>query len=58
MCYLSEPSDNGSTRFTQTFEAEVGGFFRLAEPLVARAIRRQMEADMETLKDLLEAQVA
>jgi uncharacterized protein YndB with AHSA1/START domain len=54
-CYLFEPTDGGSTRFTQTFEAEVGGFFRLAEPLVGRAIRRQQEADMATLKDLLEA---
>jgi hypothetical protein len=36
-------------------DAEVGGFFRLAEPLVGRAIRRQIEADMATLKDLLEA---
>jgi uncharacterized protein YndB with AHSA1/START domain len=55
-CYLFEPAADGSTRFTQNFETEVGGFFRLAEPLVARAIRRQMEADMATLKDLLEAQ--
>ena len=55
-CYLYEPADGGSTRFTQNFETEVGGFFRLAEPLVARAIRRQMQADMATLKDLLEAQ--
>jgi uncharacterized membrane protein len=54
-CYLFESADDGSTRFTQTFEAEVGGFFRLAEPVVGRAIRRQMEADMATLKDLLEA---
>ncbi len=54
-CYLYEPADGGSTSFTQTFEAEVGGFFRLAEPLVGRAIRRQMETDMATLKDLLEA---
>ncbi len=54
-CYLFEPADDGSTRFTQNFEADVGGFFRLAEPLVGRAIRRQMEADMATLKDLLEA---
>ena len=54
-CYLLEPTDGGSTRFTQNFEADVGGFFRLAEPLVGRAIRRQMEADMATLKDLLEA---
>jgi len=55
-CYLFEPTDDGSTRFTQTFEAEVGGFFRLAEPLVGRAIRRQQEVDMATLKDLLEAE--
>jgi hypothetical protein len=34
----------------------VGGFFRLAESLVRRAIRRQMEADMATLKDILEAE--
>ncbi len=55
VCYLFEPAD-GSTRFTQNFEADVGGFFRLAEPLVARAIRRQMATDMATLKDLLEAE--
>ena len=54
-CYLFEPADGGSSRFTQTFEAEVGGFFRLAEPLVGRAIRRQTEADMATLKEVLEA---
>ncbi len=36
-------------------DAEVGGFFRLAESLLGRAIRRQIEADMATLKDLLEA---
>jgi hypothetical protein len=54
-CYLYEPANGGSTRFTHTFETEVGGFFRLAEPLVARAIRRHLEADMATLKDLLEA---
>ncbi len=54
-CYLFEPADGVSTRFTQIFEAEVGGFFRLAEPLVGRALRRQMQADMETLKDLLES---
>ena len=54
-CYLFESTDGGSTRFTQTFEAEVGGFFRLAEPLVGRALRRQTEADMATLKDLLES---
>ena len=54
-CYLFESADGGSTRFTQIFEAEVGGFFRLAEPLVGRALLRQMQADMATLKDLLES---
>jgi uncharacterized protein YndB with AHSA1/START domain len=55
-CYLFEPTDDGgSTRFTQRFEAEVGGFFRLADPLAGRAIRRQQETDMATLKDMLEA---
>ena len=53
-CYLFEPAEGG-TRFTQRFEAEIGGFFRLAEPLVGRAIRRQMDVDMATLRDLLEA---
>jgi hypothetical protein len=57
-CYLYEPADGGSTRFTQIFETDVGGFFKLAEPLVARAIRRQMKTDMATLKDLLEAEKA
>jgi uncharacterized membrane protein len=54
-CYLFESDEGGSTHFTQTFEFEVGGFFKLAEPLVGRAIRRQTEADMATLKDMLEA---
>ena len=31
---LAFEPDDGSTRFTQNFEAEVGGFFRLAESLV------------------------
>jgi hypothetical protein len=53
-CRVVEPVDGG-TRFTQTAEGEVGGFFRLAEPLVVRAARRQYETDLATLKDLLEA---
>jgi hypothetical protein len=54
MVLIFMPVDDGSTRFTQTLEAEVGGFFKLAEPLVGRAIHRQQEADMATLKDILE----
>jgi uncharacterized protein YndB with AHSA1/START domain len=55
-CHLLDPTDGGSTRFTQTLDrGELGFFFRLAEPLVRRAINRQSEADMATLKDLLES---
>ena len=36
-------------------EGEPGGFFKLAQPLVERAIRRELEANFATLKDILEA---
>ena len=32
-----------------------GGFFKSAEPLIERVLKRQVRTDMETLKDLLEA---
>jgi len=46
----------GGTKVALAVEADIGGFFKIAEPLVVRMIRRQMEADMGNLKDLLEAQ--
>jgi uncharacterized protein YndB with AHSA1/START domain len=46
---------NGGTRLTFVGEGEPGGFFRLAEPLVARTAERQFKSDYATLKDLLEA---
>jgi uncharacterized protein YndB with AHSA1/START domain len=49
----------GGTRVTQTVtadEAHAGRFFRLAFPLVEAAYRRQMAADLATLKDLVETQ--
>ena len=47
---------SGGTRYTQVVEGEPRGFFRLADPLLERALRRQFRADLETLKDVLEAQ--
>lgn len=44
------------TRVTQTIEAEPGGFFKLAEPLLVRQQQSQMEADLAKLKRVLEAQ--
>ncbi len=46
----------GGTRLTRAVEGEPGGFFKLADPLIERALKRQVKADLETLKDLLEAQ--
>jgi uncharacterized protein YndB with AHSA1/START domain len=46
---------SGGTRLTRAAEGEPGGFFRLAGPLLERAGRRQIRADLGNLKDLLEA---
>ncbi len=46
----------GGTKVTRVATAEMGGFFRLAEPLVARMMRRQFKTNFANLKDLLEAQ--
>jgi hypothetical protein len=35
-------------------EAEPGGFFKLAEPLLVSILKRQFEADLANLKDLME----
>ena len=43
------------TRVTRAVEGEPGGFFKIADPLIERALKRQVRADLETLKDLLEA---
>lgn len=49
---------SGGTRVTFHQEAEIpGGFFgRLAEPLVARMFAKDVRANLEKLKELLEAQ--
>jgi uncharacterized protein YndB with AHSA1/START domain len=49
-----EPTDGGTT-IKIVLEGEPGGFFKLAEPLVERAVRRQVKADFEQLKDILES---
>ena len=46
---------SGGTRVDLVAEGEPGGFFKMAEPLVARALRRQIETDFATMKDILEA---
>ena len=54
--HIFEEVEGGRTRLTEVTEGETGGFFRLAGALLEVASRRQFRADLETLKDLLEAQ--
>lgn len=49
---------DGGTRIVDVVEAEVGTYFRLAEPLVATVLKRQRETDYANLKTLLEAGTA
>jgi uncharacterized membrane protein len=53
--YTFEEVTGDTTRVTRAAEGEPGGFFKLAGPLIERALKRQVRADLETLKDLLEA---
>lgn len=52
-----EPVTRNQTRITIVLEGETGGVFKLADPLVGRALHRQMEASYGNLKDVLEARV-
>ena len=54
--HIFEEVEGGVTRLTEVTDGEPGGFFRLAGPLLVIAGRRQFRADLDTLKDLLEAQ--
>lgn len=45
----------GGTRVTLTLVGEPGGFFKLAEPLLVSMLKRQFQADLANLKDLMES---
>ncbi len=45
----------GGTRVKSIIDAEPGGFFKLAEPLVISIGKRQFQGDLDNLKDLMEA---
>jgi carbon monoxide dehydrogenase subunit G len=47
--------EDGKTRVTVVDEAEPGGFFRLAAPILEQIIGRQFQSDLETLKAVLES---
>ncbi len=50
-------SEGSGTRVVIVTEAEPGGFFRLGEPILARIMKKQVEAQLDTVKELLEAEV-
>jgi uncharacterized membrane protein len=47
-------TDEG-TRLHVVVEGDPGGFVKLAGPLIMRTVRRELEFDLGTLRDLLEA---
>ena len=53
--YTFEPTEGG-TKVTFAVQLEPSGVFKLAEALVARTARKQVETDCSNLKYLLEAQ--
>lgn len=53
--YIVEAVEGG-TKVTAVAEFETGGFFKLADPIIARMDQRQYETNLRNLKDLLEAQ--
>ena len=52
--YTLEPAE-GSTRITSLMEGSTGGFFKLADSLLAPMFKRAMRSDLANLKTLLEA---
>lgn len=52
--YLFRTEQEG-TRVTCQIEMKPSGFSRLAEPLIAASVRREMSAEFGYLKDLLES---
>ena len=49
-----EPKENG-TQINVRFQAEVGGFFKIAEGLVGKQMEKQFDTDFGALKLILEA---
>ena len=52
--YALEETGEG-TRFTIRLQGSPGGFFRIAEPLLERFVRREMAGNLGNLNDVLEA---
>ena len=52
--YALEPGEMGTT-MTFSYEGEAGGFFKLAEGVLASTVKKQTQGDFGRLKELLES---
>jgi uncharacterized protein YndB with AHSA1/START domain len=52
--YAFEDTANGGTRTSVRLQGAPGSLYRMAEPLLARQVRRSVTRDLRTLKRLLE----
>jgi len=50
-------AEGSGTKLVVMMEGEPGGFFKVGEPILARIAKKQMQAQLDTAKELLEAQV-
>jgi uncharacterized membrane protein len=48
-----EPAGDG-TRVTHVLDTELGGFGKLAAPIVSRAVNGEVQADLDRMKEMLE----
>ena len=55
--YAVDPTPAG-TRLTATIELDVSGIMSIAEPLVARALKRDVDANLARLRAILDASAA
>jgi uncharacterized protein YndB with AHSA1/START domain len=56
--YAVEPAGMGGTRLVSRLEMQAQGLLRLAEPVMAAGLSRDVEANLDTLKNLLESEAA
>jgi uncharacterized protein YndB with AHSA1/START domain len=52
-----EPQGSG-TRVREIIRGDARGFFKVAEPVLVRAVQRHLEGSFADLKDLVESQIA
>ena len=50
-------AEGSGTKVVAVFDGDPSGFFKLGEPILARIAKNQFQAQFDTAKELLEAQV-